>query len=101
MFSSITPPQFIPPKRRVYSRRSHATRVSRLLYAARTEHGFAELVPYVRLSGRWLDRLGFEVGAVLHIEARKDRIVLTVAERPVHVEVKLPRKLQRAAGGAP
>lgn len=47
------------------------------------------------MSCRWLDKLGFDVGPRLKIEARQGRITLTVIERPV--PAKIPRKLQRAA----
>jgi len=52
----------------------------------------------VRLRGRWLDKLGFDVGARLKIETRPGCITLTVVERPVVVPKKIPRKLQRTAG---
>jgi len=55
------------------------------------------VIPYVRLRGRWLDKLGFEVGSRLKIDAEHGRITLTVIERSVPVPVKIPRKLQRLA----
>jgi len=55
------------------------------------------VIPYVRLRGRWLDKLGFDVGSRLKIDAEHGRITLTVIERPVPVPVKIPRKLQRLA----
>ncbi|WP_181394063.1 SymE family type I addiction module toxin [Stenotrophomonas sp. HMWF003] len=67
------------------------------LYPIREERGSVEVIPYVRLRGRWLDKLGFDVGSRLKIEAEHGRITLTVIERPVPVPVKIPRKLQRLA----
>jgi len=67
------------------------------LYPIREERGSVEVIPYVRLRGRWLDKLGFDVGSRLKIDAEHGRITLTVIERPVPVPVKIPRKLQRPA----
>jgi hypothetical protein len=67
------------------------------LYPIREERGSVEVIPYVRLRGRWLDKLGFDVGSRLKIEAEHGRITLTVIERPVPAPVKIPRKLQRLA----
>ena len=36
-------------------------------------------VPYVRLSGYWLQQLGFEVGARLLIAPEQGRLVITIA----------------------
>jgi hypothetical protein len=38
------------------------------------------VVPYIRLSGRWLERLGFSYGCRLEVTSRQKRIVLTVVE---------------------
>ncbi|AHY58446.1 hypothetical protein DX03_07070 [Stenotrophomonas rhizophila] len=67
------------------------------LYPIREERGSVEVIPYVRLRGRWLDKLGFDVGSRLKIDAEHGRITLTVIERPVPAPVKIPRKLQRLA----
>ncbi|WP_314403126.1 SymE family type I addiction module toxin [Stenotrophomonas rhizophila] len=67
------------------------------LYPIREERGSVEVIPYVRLRGRWLDKLGFDVGSRLKIDAEHGRITLTVIERSVPVPVKIPRKLQRLA----
>lgn len=37
-------------------------------------------VPFVRLSGTWLRRLGFPVGASVEVEAEPGRLVLRVVE---------------------
>jgi len=67
------------------------------LYPIREERGSVEVIPYVRMRGRWLEDLGFGVGSRLKIDAEHGRITLTVIERPVPVPVKIPRKLQRLA----
>jgi hypothetical protein len=38
-----------------------------------------EPMPYVRLLGRWLDRAGFPIGARLHVQVQRGRLVLEVA----------------------
>jgi hypothetical protein len=38
-----------------------------------------DVVPFVRLSGRWLERLGFRPGERLRVEAEPGRLVLTPA----------------------
>jgi len=35
-------------------------------------------VPYLRMRGRWLRRLGFTIGTKLSVEAEPGRLVLTV-----------------------
>ncbi len=90
-------PFFEPPKRKPYARPAPSCKVGAQLYPIREERGGVEVIPYVRLRGRWLDKLGFDVGSRLKIEAEHGRITLTVIERPVPVPVKIPRKLQRLA----
>lgn len=90
-------PFFEPPKRKPYARPAPTCKVGAQLYPIREEYGSEEVIPYVRLRGRWLDALGFDVGSRLKIETEHGRITLTVIERPVPVPVKVPRKLQRLA----
>lgn len=91
-------PFFEPPKRKVYCRPATRYKVGALAYPEREEYGSAEWVPYIKLRGRWLGKVGFEVGADLKVEASYDRIVLTVVKRPVVEPPKIPRKLQRGRG---
>lgn len=37
-------------------------------------------VPYLRVRGLWLERLGFRPGSRVRVEAERGRLVLTVAE---------------------
>jgi hypothetical protein len=39
-------------------------------------------VPYVRLSGRWLERFGFARGSRVVVAAEQGRLVLTLADPP-------------------
>jgi hypothetical protein len=39
-------------------------------------------VPYLRMRGRWLRRLGFTIGTKLAVEAEPGRLVLTVLPSP-------------------
>jgi len=82
------------PKRKPYARPARSYRVGALTYPDREECGPTEIVPYLKLRGRWLDKLGFDVGARLKVEATHGIITLTVVERPVPVVKKIPRKLQ-------
>jgi len=95
--SWVSPPEFVPPKRRPYARPAPTCKVGAQHYPTREEYGTDEVIPYVRLRGRWLDKLGFDVGARLKIETSPGCITLTVVERPVVVPKKIPRKLQRTA----
>jgi len=36
-----------------------------------------QVMPLIRLSGKWLDRLGFAIGSKLAVEAEPGRLVLT------------------------
>ncbi len=90
-------PFFEPPKRKAYSRPAVRYKVGFLTYPDREEQGPTERVPYLKLRGRWLLDVGFDIGASLKVEATYGRIVLTVVSRPVIVPPKIPRKLQRKA----
>ncbi|MER2023350.1 MAG: SymE family type I addiction module toxin [Stenotrophomonas sp.] len=89
------------PKRKPYARAASSHRVGALTYPDREEYVPTEIVSYLKLRGRWLDKLGFDVGARLKVEATHGSITLTVVERPVPVVKKIPRKLQRRTGWAP
>lgn len=93
----VDTPFFEPPKRKPYARPAPSCKVGAQLYPISEERGSVEVIPYVRMRGRWLDKLGFDVGSRLKIDAEHGRITLTVIERPVPVPVKIPRKLQRLA----
>lgn len=62
------------------------------LYPIREERGRVEVIPYVRLRGRWLNKLGFDVGSRLKIDAEHGRITLTV-----EVAAGLRARFQEAA----
>jgi len=79
------------PKRKPYARPARSYRVGALTYPDREECGPTEIVPYLKLRGRWLDKLGFDVGARLEVEATHGIITLTVVERPVPVVKKIPQ----------
>jgi len=91
-------PFFEHPKRKPYARPARTYRVGALTYPEREEYGPCERVPYLKLRGRWLDQLGFDVGARLKVEATHGSITLTVVQRPVVTPPKIPRKLQRKTG---
>lgn len=37
-----------------------------------------EKVPMLRLQGKWLRELGFEVGAAINVECKKEKLVISV-----------------------
>ncbi|ROP73294.1 type I toxin-antitoxin system toxin SymE [Stenotrophomonas rhizophila] len=91
-------PDDMRPMRKPYARPARSYRVGALTYPGREEYGPTEIVPYLKLRGRWLDKLGFDVGARLKVEATHGSITLKVAERPVALVKKILRKLQRRTG---
>jgi len=48
------------------------------------------VVPYLRMRGRWLDRLGFGIGTKLRVEAEPGRLVLTAVPQPLSAAPDLP-----------
>jgi len=84
------------PKRKPYARPARSYRVGALTYPDREECVPTEIVLYLKLRGRWLDKLGFDVGA--RLEATHGSITLTVVERPVPAAKKIPRKFQHRTG---
>lgn len=49
-------------------------------YMARDGRECASVVPYIRLSGRWLAGLGFAVGQTIEVEVRGGEVVLRLAD---------------------
>lgn len=43
----------------------------------RLAHGKVKFVPYIRLRGDWLQRVGFPVGQQVKIRVLKDRLIIT------------------------
>jgi hypothetical protein len=60
------------------SRRPRRCTVGYHHYAVRDRYRGDDEVPYLRLSGLWLDALGFNVGTRLRITAGKGVLMLTV-----------------------
>lgn len=52
-------------------------------------------VPFLKLRGRWLRQMGFNVGSKLKIEADKGVITITVLGQPTLPRPGVPRLLQR------
>jgi len=50
--------------------------VSYTHYAGAYDHGGDQAVPHLRLSGLWLEQLGFAIGAKLRITAQEGRLVI-------------------------
>lgn len=58
------------------ARRPRQCTVSYTHYAGAYDHGGDQAVPHLRLSGLWLEQLGFAIGAKLRITAREGRLVI-------------------------
>ena len=86
------------PNRKPYGRTARSYRVGALTYPDREESGPTEVVPYLKLRGRWLDKLGFYVVARLKVEDTHGSIALTVVEWPVPAVKKHLRRLEHRAG---
>ncbi|WP_426804231.1 SymE family type I addiction module toxin [Stenotrophomonas sp. SrG] len=56
--------------------------------------GRYERVPCLKLTGRWLRDVGFEIGARVAVEVKEGSITLTVIETPPPVAPKGPRQVQ-------
>lgn len=53
--------------------------------------------PFVRLSGRWLERMGFAIGTAVRVHVSPKRLVLEVIEPAVR-EVREKPRARRIAG---
>jgi hypothetical protein len=53
--------------------------------------------PFVRLSGRWLERMGFAIGTTVRVHVAPKRLVLEVIEPAVR-EVRQKPHSRRVAG---
>lgn len=66
-------------------RRSRRLTVSKLEYSRPPCYAGgapgSRIVPYLRVRGLWLERLGFRPGSRVRVEAERGRLVLTVAEQ--------------------
>jgi len=57
-------------------RRPRQCTVSYTHYAGAYDHGGDQAVPHLRLSGLWLEQLGFAIGSKLRITAQDGRLVI-------------------------
>jgi|GEM_PF-1426192 len=73
-------PAAAPPKPR-RTRTPSCIRVSSRFRYTAASHG--EHVPFLRLSGRWLEKYGFNIEGDVHIEAEHGRLILT--NNPTHM----------------
>lgn len=72
-----------PPLYRRASRRGAGGReisVSRIYRLSGRYHRREVVVPYIRMSGHWLQRLGFRFGDRIFIAEEPGRLILTVAK---------------------
>lgn len=83
------------PKRKALSRPPNAYRMCGHWYELPGGMGRYERVPCLKLTGRWLRDVGFEIGARVAVEVKEGSIILTVIETPPPVAPKVPRQVQR------
>ncbi|MCC4588549.1 type I toxin-antitoxin system SymE family toxin [Xanthomonas sp. NCPPB 1067] len=69
------------------ARRPRQCTVSYTHYPGAHEHGGDQHVPHVRLSGLWLEQLGFAIGTKLRITASAGQLLMEVLP-PVEVPAK-------------
>lgn len=55
-------------------------------------------MPFVRLSGRWLERMGFGIGAAVRVQVSRKRLVLEVIEPEALAPERRQRRYRRMAG---
>lgn len=77
---AVAPAPPVPPTRR---NRADGVREATLSYF---EVKYQDLVPVLRLRGRWLARNGFEIGARIYITVAEGRIVITATDPAVSAE---------------
>lgn len=77
---AVAPAPPLPPTRR---NRADGVREATLSYF---EVKYQDLVPVLRLRGRWLARNGFKIGARIYITVAEGRIVITATDPAVSAE---------------
>ena len=55
-------------------------------------------MPFVRLSGRWLERMGFGIGTAVRVHVSRKRLVLEVIEPEPIAPERRQRRYRRIAG---
>lgn len=75
-------PKPLPPSRRGGKGGPRELSITALWRASANARAGGEHVPYVRISGRWLEQFGFARGARIVVAAEQGRLGLTIAERP-------------------
>jgi len=76
--SDFVVPAYRRPSRRGGNGSKREVIVTSLFRVYGTYRRRQQIVPYIRLSGAWLQRLGFRRGARIEITEERERIVLTV-----------------------
>lgn len=90
---AIAPPPPVPATRR---NRADGVREATLSYF---EVKYQDLVPVLRLRGRWLARHGFEIGARIYITVAEGRIVITATDPAASAEPARVVALRNVGGG--
>lgn len=75
-------PVYPRPSRRGGNGSKREVVVTSLFRVCGAYHRRQQIVPYIRMSGAWLQRLGFRRGARIEITEERERLVLTVVREP-------------------
>ncbi|MBV7532858.1 SymE family type I addiction module toxin [Chitinophaga sp. sic0106] len=59
----------------------HKSRIAKIHYKSVPRDTYYRKVPWLNLSGVWLEKLGFDVGDNIKIEIQQNSLVITVAEK--------------------
>lgn len=72
----------LPPSRRGGKGGPRELSITTLWRASESARRGGEQVPYVRISGRWLEQFGFRRGSRIRVAAEEGRLVLTISKPP-------------------
>jgi hypothetical protein len=75
----IPQPIYHPPSRRGAHGAPRELTMTSMHRPASDAHPRGEIVPYLRLCGQWLQRIGFKHGDRVVVSAEQKRLVITIA----------------------
>lgn len=75
-------PKPLPPSRRGGKGGPRELSITALWRASANARAGGEHVPYVRISGRWLEQFGFARGSRIVVTAEEGRLLLTLTDPP-------------------
>ena len=78
-FEPIPQSTYRPPSRRGANGAPRELTFTRMRRHANDAHPRGEVVPYLRMCGQWLQRIGFKHGDRVVVTAERERLVITLA----------------------